>query len=197
MSSKHITYNINLIGGPGCGKTTMCALVFAKLKLKHKIAEYVQEYAKQLVWKKDYDTLNNQYYVTRTQYEFLKSMQSEVEFIVTDGPLCQGLYYNLHNPNNISNIDKTQNFIMNSFNEFNNINLFIKRGTFEYEQQGRMQTEEESKEIDVILKHLLKQNNIPFQIVDADASDENINNIVNYILDYVESSNNKKVGIVN
>ena len=44
------TYIINLLGGPGCGKSTIAALIFAKLKLHEKkySVEYVQEYAKYL-----------------------------------------------------------------------------------------------------------------------------------------------------
>ncbi len=46
------TYIINFIGGPGIGKTTLSALIFAKLKLHENkyVVELVQEYAKTLVW---------------------------------------------------------------------------------------------------------------------------------------------------
>lgn len=177
------TYVINLIAGPSSGKTTLCAILFAKLKLKKFVTEYVQEYAKNLVWTKDYDTLNNQYLVTKTQYNLLKQINSTVDFIVTDGCLCHGLYYNIYNKDNISNVQKTQEYILDSFNQFNNINIFIERGDFEYEKQGRLQTEDESKEIDVILKHLLKQNNIDFTVFKADVSDDNINKIIDFILE--------------
>lgn len=183
MSKK--TVIINLIGGPGCGKSTLSALIYAKLKLhKNKyVVEYVQEYAKQLVWTREFDILNNQYYVTQHQYKLLKQMINYVDLIITDGPVIQGLYYNLHNKDNISDKVKTQEFVLKSHNEFNTINIFLLRGTYEYESQGRLQTEEEAREIDVILKHLLKQNNISFQIFDADASDENINKIIDYIIE--------------
>jgi len=179
------TYIINLIGGPGIGKSTLSALIYAELKMHPNkyIVEYVQEYAKHLVWTKNFDVLNNQYYVTQYQYKLLKQMNGEVDFIVTDGPLCQGLYYNVYNKDNISNVDKTEKFILQSHREFNNINIFLKRGSFEYEVQGRLQTEEESKEIDVILKHLLKQNNIEFKEFDVDSSGENIKRIIGHIID--------------
>lgn len=179
------TYIINLIGGPSCGKTTLCALLFAKLKMKKFVAEYVQEYAKNLVWTKDFDTLNNQYLVTKTQYNLFKQINGTVDFIVTDGCLCHGLYYNLYNKDNISNVQKTQQYILDCFNEFNNINIFLERGEFEYETQGRLQTEDESKDIDVILKHLLKQSNIDFKMFKADSSDENINSIIDHIIEKV------------
>ena len=177
------TYIINLIGGPGVGKSILSALIFAKLKLhKNKyLVEYVQEYAKYLVWTKQFDILNNQYYVTQYQYKLLKQMNECVDFIVTDGPLIQGMYYNMHNKDNISNVEKTEKYMIECHNEFNNINIFLNRGDYEYETQGRLQTEEESIEIDVILKHLLKQQKIEYTIFDADATDENINKIIDFI----------------
>ena len=100
------TYVINIIGAPGVGKTTISALLFARLKLRGYICEYVQEYAKKLVWIKDFDSLNNQYHVTKKQYELLHQIDGHVNFIVTDGPLIHGIYYNKYNKDNISNIDK-------------------------------------------------------------------------------------------
>lgn len=178
------TYIINLIGGPGIGKSTLSALIYAKLKInKNKYTvEYVQEYAKQLVWMQEFDILNNQYYVTQRQYKLLKQMTEKVDFVITDGPIIQGLYYNLHNRDNISDKDKTQQFILQSHSEFNNINIFLNRGNYEYESQGRLQSEEEAKEIDVILKHLLKHNNISFESFDSDSTENNINKIVEYII---------------
>jgi len=178
------TYVVNFIGGPGLGKTTISALVFAYLKThKNKfVVEYVQEFAKQLVWTKNFDILNNQYYVSQHQYKLLKQMVGEVDFIVTDGPICQGLYYNMHNKDNTSNVNKIEAFILNSHREFNNINIFLKRGAFAYESQGRLESEEQSKEIDVILRHLLKRNSIDFAEFEAHNSDDNIKQMVDYII---------------
>lgn len=180
--SERKTYLINIIAGPSCGKTTICSLLFAKLKIKGFVVEYVQEFAKSLVWTENYDLLNNQYYVTQTQFNLMKQMIGKVDFIVTDGSLLHGLYYNRHNKDNISNIEKTETFILNSYNQFNNINIFLERGNFPYEHQGRIQNEDEAKEIDVILKHMLKQSNINFECMKSDASDENLSLMINYIL---------------
>ena len=190
MSRK--TYVINFICGPGGGKTVLSALLFAKLKLHPNkyVVEYVQEYAKYLVWTKQFDILNNQYYVTQYQYKLLKQMDGHVDFIVTDGPLIQGMYYNMHNKDNISNVEKTENYMVKCHNEFRNINIFLDRGDHEYETQGRLQTEEESREIDVILKHLLKQKGIKYTVFDSSADEENINKIINFIEKFIGSDSN-------
>ncbi|AYV76189.1 MAG: hypothetical protein Terrestrivirus5_11 [Terrestrivirus sp.] len=189
MEKQTKTFIINLIAGPGCGKTTMCAQLFVKLKLLGFVVEYVQEHAKNLVWKKDFETLNNQYMVTKTQYDLLKQIDGKVEFVVTDAFIGHGLYYNLYNKGNTSNVDKTEKFILKCYSEFNNINIFLERGNFGFEQAGRIQTEDESREIDVILKHLLKANNIPFKCFKSDI--HNTNGIITEIL--IQANKQKKL----
>lgn len=181
MSNKK-TILINLIAGPCAGKTTICALLFAKLKLLGHVVEYVQEYAKHLVWKKNYELLNNQYYVTQTQANLMENMVGSVDYIITDGSILHGLYYNRHNKNNICNIEKTEKFILDKYNSFDNINIFLERGNHKYETQGRIQTEDEAKEIDIILKHLLKQSSIDFKLFKSDVDDNNLNNMIDHIL---------------
>ena len=56
---------------------------------------------------------------------------------------------------NISNIDKTEKYILDCFSKFNNINIVLDRISRKYETEGRIQTEDEAKDIDIILKHLL------------------------------------------
>jgi hypothetical protein len=65
--------------------------------------ELVQEYAKQLVWAEKYEELNNQYHVSKTQYDWLKAVDGKVEYIVTDSPLLLGLVYNKIYAGNVSN----------------------------------------------------------------------------------------------
>ena len=178
------TYLINLISGPGSGKTTLAALIFAKLKLEGFVCEYVQEFAKTLVWTKDFDTLNNQYYVSKKQADLFEQMVGHVNFIITDGPILNGLYYNRHNKDNTSNIEKTESLIVGSYNKFNNINIFLERGEFKYEQHGRIQTEDESKEIDTILKHMLKGFGIKYRCFLS--SPNSVDSIVEHILEIVE-----------
>lgn len=174
------TYVINIIGGPGIGKTTISALLFANLKIKGYICEYVQEFAKKLVWLKDYDTLNNQFFVSREQYTLLKQIDGHVDFLITDGPLIHGIYYNKYNKDNNSNVDKVEKFIINSIDKFKNINIVLDRVDRDYEKEGRIQTEEEAKDIDVILKHILRTNNYSFSSFPAEPDE--IENIVSEII---------------
>jgi hypothetical protein len=177
MSAKK-TYIINLVSGPSAGKTTLAAYLFYKMKMHGLSVEFVQEYAKTLVWQEDFDTLNDQYFVSTAQYRLFKPLNGLVDFIITDGSLLHGLYYNRFNPDNTSNIDKTELKILQMFNEFENINIFLERGSYKYETAGRLQTEEVAIQIDTVLKHLMAYNKIDFKSFSAENPDE----ILNYIL---------------
>lgn len=180
------TFVINIIGAPGVGKTTISALLFAKLKLCGYVCEYVQEYAKKLVWMKDFDTLNNQYHVTKKQFELLQQINGHVDFIVTDGPLIHGIYYNKYNKDNISNIDKTEKYILNCFSKFNNINIVLDRINRKYETEGRIQSEDEAKDIDIVLKHLLKINSIEYK--NYPSEEKSVQNIIDFIISFIQKN---------
>jgi hypothetical protein len=152
----------------------MAAATFVALKAKGITAEYVQEIAKDMVRAKQFSRLDNQHYVSTKQYERLKPLNGVLDFIVTDGPLAHGLYYNLFNPSNTSDKSKTAEAIHKYLREFVNVNIFLQRGDFKYETEGRMQTEDEAKIIDMGLQHVLHQHGIDFQIVESNISDETI-----------------------
>jgi hypothetical protein len=176
MSRK--TCVINLVAGPSAGKTTVAAYLFYKMKTLGLSVEYVQEFAKSLVWLNEFDTLNDQYFVSTEQCRLLRPLVGLVDFIITDGSLLHGLYYNRFNPDNTSNIDKTEAKIISMFNEFENITIFVERGSYRYETDGRYQTEEFAIQIDTVLKHLLKQNQIEFKSFSAETPDEILNAIL-------------------
>ena len=161
---------INIVAGPGAGKSTISALVFAELKMQGEVAEYVQEFAKTLVWTGQFEALNDQYYVTRKQKELLESIKGHVKYIITDGSLLHGLFYNRFNESNTSNIDKTEQYILKSFKSFNNFTIFLDRGQIKYEHAGRTQNEKEARAIDSTLKMLLDKNDISYHLFPSDTT---------------------------
>ena len=177
---KKKTFVINFIGGPASGKSLMSAALYVELKKNNYVTEYVQEVAKKLVWTKNFHILNNQYTISEMQYIAIKDIVGEVVFIITDGPLVHGLYYNQYNKDNVSSRKKTREAIKQWTSEFNNINIFLERGEHLYETYGRYQTEPEAKEIDVILKNILDENSITYLSIKSDLS--NLPIIVEYIV---------------
>lgn len=172
---------VNFVSGAGCGKSLMAALTFAELKMKHLKVEYVQEYAKTLVWQKRFDELNNQYYVSTKQYNMIKAVDKQVEYIVCDTSLLLGIYYNKANKMNICDTHKTNDMILNKLNEFDNIYILLKRNTdFPFEKEGRIQNEEEAVSSDIEFKKIL--DSLHIQYLEILSSKDSIKEIISYIL---------------
>lgn len=174
-----MTWIINLISGPGNGKSTLCYLICFVLKILQFKVELVQEFAKTLVWAEDFETLNNQHFVSQRQYRRMRDIDGKVDFVVTDGCILHGLYYNRYNEYNLSNVSKTEQAIINWYQQFQNINIFLKRGNFPYEQAGRIQSHDEALEIDHMLLKIMDEYQLPYLICQSDQS--NLKIILSYI----------------
>ena len=149
------TIVINLFGGPGCGKSTIAALLFGKLKQNNVNCELVTEYAKDKVWEESFNILKNQIYVFGKQIHRMWRLNEKVDVIITDSPLPLSIIYNQ---------DKNVNFdmlVIDEFSKFNNLNFVINRTTT-YQQEGRCQTELEAKNLDNNIINLLDNYKIPF-----------------------------------
>lgn len=170
------------MGSPGSGKTTMAALIFADLKMRGHLSELVQEYVKHLVWKGDIETIMNQYFVSKKQYELFKNVNGKVDFIVTDGSLIHGLYYNQSHAGNVSNVEKTDKKIKEYINEFENVFVFLERGSWQYEKEGRIHTEEQSVVISNELKKLLNDLNVPYKCFASNK--DSLSSIIDYVLGF-------------
>lgn len=173
---------INIISAPSFGKSVCAGLLFSELKIKHFSVEYVQEYVKHLIWKGDLETIKNQYYVSSKQYELLKNVNGKVDFIVTDGSLLHGLYYNKTYTDNVCDISKTNDKILEYISNFDNIFILLEKGDYPFEQCGRIHTFEESLNINKDLKNLL--NELNFKYLEIISDKNNIPKMLDYILNY-------------
>lgn len=165
---QYATKVINLIGGPGCNKSLMMAAIMLNLKLMHKSVEYVPEYARGLVLQKDWEGLKNQHYIALQQYNMLSVFDGAVQYIITDGPLAQLLFYNENYAENICDISKTKAEIVKWMSAFQNINIFVQRGDTPYNGFGRYQDEETAKEMDGKILELLIKEKIDFSHLTPD-----------------------------
>jgi hypothetical protein len=173
------TVVVNFVAGPGVGKSLMSALIYSELKMMNITAEYVQEYAKLLVWQERFEELNNQYLVSTKQYKMLKAVDKKVDVICTDSPLLLGLLYNKTYKTNVSNIEKTEAMILTKMEEFNNIYIFLERMDYPYETQGRVHNEIEARIIDKQLKELLE--NLGIEHLTVKSQKNSIQEIMSYV----------------
>lgn len=162
------TLIVNFFGGPGTGKSTMTAAVFAELKWRGCNSEMALEYAKRKVWEGSAHVLDDQLYVLGKQHHTLKVLDGQVNIALTDSPLLLSMIYN-------SDLGSKFNEIVLERNaEFSNLNIFLKR-VKEYCPLGRLQDEEEAVAIDNKIKALLDSQNISY--VEYNAEKDSVNSI--------------------
>lgn len=168
------TLLVNLYAGPGAGKSTGAAYIFAKLKMAGVDCEYVSEYAKDRVWQDDQFPLQHcQLYVTGKQCLKIYRLLGKVDVIVTDSPIAVGAMYTTEKP--------YQDVCLYEAKKYKNTyNLFVNRFK-PYNQNGRNQTEEEAKEIDRKIKAFLTDNNLEFKEING--TEEGYNAIVKDIIE--------------
>lgn len=167
---------INLIGGPGSGKSTTAAGLFYELKKRGIVCELASEFAKDKVYEEAFRTMDDQIYIFAKQYHKIWRLRDKVEVIITDSPLPISLYY-MKEPSEYFN-----SLVVEQYRKFNNLMFFIERGEG-YEQEGRIQSLEESKQIDEEIKNLMEEYGIEYKSISQ-------NNAINEILDDIKRNCN-------
>ena len=137
------TLVVSFYGGPGTGKSTMTARVFAELKDLGINCEIASEYAKDVTWQKSFHVLSNQLYVFAKQQHRIWRLDGQVDVILTDSPLLSSVIY--------ASAETTELFKQLVYEEYNKrpkLDIFLKR-IKEYNPSGRSQTEDEAKLLDI------------------------------------------------
>lgn len=149
-----MTLIVNLFAGPGAGKSTLAAKIFAELKEHDVNCELVVEYAKDLTWEKRDKALKVQPYVFGKQLMRIERVINQVDCIITDSPILLSSFYAGKNyPRSFND------YVLECFNEYNSYNLFVNRKK-KYNPLGRNQTEDEARELDIEILNFLKEKDI-------------------------------------
>jgi nucleoside-triphosphatase THEP1 len=165
------TIVINLFGGPGVGKSTLCASVFAKLKIMSIECEMATEYAKDITWEESYKKLENQIYVFGIQHSWVHRLLGKVDVVITDSPLLNSIVYDKNN-----NLE-LRNLVLSEFRKLNTLNFYVSR-KLKYEQNGRNQTIHQAIEVDNIYKKLLNDNDIQYIEIEPGQTDIIISKVI-------------------
>ena len=153
------TIVVNLFAGPGSGKSTMATGIFSELKWSGVNAEYVSEFAKDLVWEGRYKTLSNQLYVFGEQLHRIERLMGNVDVIITDSPILLSLIYK---PEGFSS--HFDSLVLETFTKYRSINYFLTRLKV-YDPRGRMQTADEARTVDEVVLNTLYSQSIPFTTI--------------------------------
>lgn len=161
------TIVINAFAGPGAGKTTSCLEIAEKLKKQGFVTEYVQEYAKELVYDNHLTMLDghyeHQFAILNEQMKRINRLYGKVDFIVTDSPILLNNTY-LNEDKNTKVYSAYTDCVNKLYGLYNNFNYFVERDTLAFEKEGRIHNLEQSIAIDNELKNMLHDNQIVFDV---------------------------------
>lgn len=169
MGGDKMTTIINLVGGPGVGKSTVASGLFSALKQRKVSCEYVSEYAKEITWEGTHKLLENQIHVFSEQFRRQYRLLNKVSYVITDSPLILNSIYFNHYVEMLGNkegfftedyIDLSIKFFDSSFEQFNNIVYLLDRSK-EYDKNGRNQTLDEAKDLDFRILNKLVSCKVP------------------------------------
>lgn len=151
---------INLYAGPSAGKSTVATELFTTMKKLGYKVEYIPEVAKNLIYSNDLTKLSDQLLVFALQHHELVKLEHQLDYVVVDSPLLLSLVY--FKLNSKYDFCLFQELIKDINNSYDNIDIFLDRGEYPFEEHGRIHTLEESLELDLRIKEMLEYFNINF-----------------------------------
>lgn len=143
---------VNFFGGPGTGKSTMAATLFASLKKDTEKAELVTEFARDLVYSERIKLLkHNQLYVLAKQYERVQRLVGKADIVVTDSPLLLSNVY--PEPDSTFDVEIFRVLVRYISSQFNNLNYYLPRPDEKmFIDMGRIhQSKEEASKYDSLI----------------------------------------------
>jgi hypothetical protein len=157
--------NICLFGGPSTGKSTIAAGLFFEMKKKGLKVEYVTEYAKDLVYSKDFYRLKDQLYILAKQHHPWFKLEGQLDFTINDGPFILGIIYLQDHPH--LQRDLFEELIISIWNSYETINIFLERDLEKhpYQEYGRKESLSEALNKDKEILDMLIKNKIPYHKV--------------------------------
>lgn len=154
---------INLYAGPGSGKSTTSAWLFAELKKLGYSIELVSEYVKSWAIAKRNVIGFDQVYLMGKQlnYEY-RFLAHGIQHIVTDSPVLLSACYTRSYFNDLKIADHMEAIISEYESRHPSLNIFLDRAGKEYRNEGRYQTEDEAKHMDRIILDTLDRNGLNY-----------------------------------
>lgn len=149
---------VNIIGGPGVGKSILTSDVFSALKKDFISCEISHEYIKKKLREKALKAVESQIYIFAKQQFQLFTLRDEVDVIVTDSPIILSAVYDK------SKCQFLKGLVLKEFAKYENLNyLLLRNENVPYEREGRYQDENGAKEVDNEVRSFLTNENIEYK----------------------------------
>ena len=174
---------INLFGGPGIGKSSIASGLTYKLKKKHITCDNPYEFPKVLAWDENHSAIRDQLYVLANQHRGIVKSYGKVDYIILDSPILLSLTYrNYYKSTEYPATLYGESFdkmVLDTFNQYDNINILLERGEGNHNEKERYQNLEESKQLDKAIELSMIKNNIPYYV--AKVGDNTVKDILKII----------------
>jgi hypothetical protein len=167
---------VNLLGGPGCGKSLTAFGLTYRLKCLGVNADFIPEYAKELVYAGDLSALLDQGNILDVQCARLELRRGQVDVAVVDSALVNSQVYST--PELAIELRERT---MEAWNRFDNVNFLVRRSPrFAYEQAGRAHGEDQSALIDAGVEKVLRRESIPYTAVPSETAVDDVLQMLGY-----------------
>lgn len=152
---------VNFFGAPGAGKSTAALGLTYQLKRRWVNAEYVPEFAKDLVWRETAHLLRHQLFVFAEQQLRIDCLEGKVDVVVCDSPLLLSAFYS---PEDYPLPFKQA--VFEFFDTYRNINIVVRRSN-QYVARGRIQDEAQADRLADLMEQFLYQTGVPYYVIQA------------------------------
>lgn len=147
---------IDLFGGPGCGKSTLAAEVYASLKKQYVQTELVREFVKAWAWRGEKVGRWDQPYLFAKQLRAESTLYGRVDVIVTDSPLgLSPVYEKVYGKGDMMLKLWTELLRQQAEEGIIHIPLQVTR-IKQYVSEGRYETEVQARGVDDVARELVK-----------------------------------------
>lgn len=162
---------INLSGGPGSGKSTTAAEVFARMKHANLSCELITEYVKAWAWRGTPIGPWDDIYITAKQLRRESACYGKVDYVITDSPLWLGaIYERLYRPDSALLATVANDLRVRQLQAgLRIVECFVKR-TKPFVQAGRYEDEAAARRVDAYCQEWLSAVVGEYHVV-QDASD--------------------------
>ena len=187
-----MTILINFMGAPSVGKSTTAGKLFARLKDMELNAELAQEFVKGWVYDEHPVGPYDQFYIFGKETHNQSRLFNKVDFIVADSPVMLTAFYQLYaqKENSLREICRHFYDMAERIDNVIVLNFLLTRKK-RYQTKGRYHSQEQSDEIEKLLRCFLKVEGYPYIELDCPDSER-----VDKVMDILKDLTNNFEGMV-